>query len=188
MSGDITAVVLAGGLGRRMGGVDKGLQLLEGRPLVAWVLDRLRPQVSSILINANRNQDRYAAFGYPVVPDLVPDFAGPLAGLHAAMSLTEAPLVLCVPCDSPHLPPDLVARLSDALEQAQGELAVASDGEREHPVFCLARRELLPSLGDYLAAGERRLALWQGRHRKVVVRFDDAGAFANFNTLDDLRP
>ncbi len=186
MRTDITGVILAGGLGRRMGGVDKGLQLLRGKPLVEHVLERLLPQVSTVLINANRNLDRYREFGCPVLPDTIPDFAGPLAGLHAALSVATTPLVLTVPCDSPHLPLDLVVRLAAALEADKAELAVARDAERAHPVFCLARRELLPSLTAYLDSGERRLARWHGLQRTVAVNFDESGVFANFNTPEDL--
>ena len=114
---DVTGIVLAGGMGRRMGGVDKGLVELEGRPLVAHVLARLAPQVGALLINANQNRERYAAFGHPVVPDEVGGFAGPLAGLHAGMTHAATPYVATVPCDSPFLPPDLVLEVSRALDR-----------------------------------------------------------------------
>ena len=125
MTDGITGVILAGGLGRRMGGVDKGLQNLNGRPLVQWVLDRLTPQVDTVLISANQNLLRYGEFGCPVVPDRIPDFSGPLAGLHAALSQSTSPLLATVPCDSPFLPADLVQRLHSALETEGAELAVA---------------------------------------------------------------
>lgn len=186
MKETITGVILAGGLGRRMGGVDKGLQLLQGRPMVQWVLERLTPQVGTVLINANRNLEHYRAFGCPVLPDTIADFAGPLAGLHAALGAATTPLVVSVPCDSPYLPNDLVARLAAGLHAAGAELAVARDAERAHPVFCLARRELLPRLAAYLASGERRLARWHETLSTVEVMFEEPAAFANFNTLDDL--
>lgn len=186
----ITGVILAGGRGQRMGGVDKGLQLLHGRPLVAWVLERLAPQVDAVLINANRNGERYAAFGYPVVPDQVADFAGPLAGLHAALAAARTPWVVTVPCDSPHPPADLVARLAAALQDdrsGKAELAVARTAERLQPVFCLARRSLLPRLEAYLASGGRRPGEWFASLAVREVSFDDeAAAFGNINTLEQL--
>lgn len=184
---DITGVILAGGQGRRMGGVDKGLQDLQGRPMVQWVLERLAPQVGSVLINANQNLARYAEFGCPVLSDRIPDFAGPLAGLHAALLQAATPLIATVPCDSPFLPPDLVQRLHAALLADQAELAVACAGGRAHRAFCLARRELLPQLDAFLAAGERKLGLWHASLKLVEVNFDDeAEAFNNINTPEQL--
>lgn len=184
---DITGVILAGGQGRRMGGVDKGLQDLRGRPLVQWVLERLAPQVGSVLINANQNLPRYAEFGCPVLPDRIPDFAGPLAGLHAALAQTATPLIATVPCDSPFLPADLVQRLHAALAADNAELAVARAGGRVHRAFCLARRELLPKLDAFLAAGGRKVGLWHASLNAVEVAFDDeAAAFDNINTAEDL--
>lgn len=183
----ITGVILAGGLGRRMGGVDKGLQLLNGRPLVSHVIERLAPQVDELLINANQNGERYAAFGHPVVADRIPDFAGPLAGLHAAMSGATHPLVATAPCDSPFLPADLIFRLFSALTATGADLAVARTGEQTHPVFCLCRRELLPGLADFLARGERKMGLWHASLKVVEVAFDDeADAFENINTRAEL--
>jgi molybdopterin-guanine dinucleotide biosynthesis protein A len=180
---DITGVILAGGEGRRMGGADKGLQELHGRPLVQWVLERLAPQVHSVLISANRNLPRYAGFGCVVLPDRIPDFAGPLAGLHAALAQAATPLVASAPCDSPFLPADLVPRLHAALVADRAELAVARAGGRVHRVFCLARRELLPQLDAFLAAGERKVGLWHAALKLVEVDFDDeAAAFDNINT------
>ena len=144
----ISGVILAGGLGRRMGAVDKGLQAFRGRTLVEWAIARLQPQVAEILINANQNQDRYGSFGYKVISDLVPDYAGPLAGLHSALTSASRDLVLTVPCDSPFLPADLAQRLHSALRSASADVAVACTGTRAHPVFCLVRRSLLPHLSD----------------------------------------
>ena len=183
----VTGVVLAGGLGRRMGGVDKGLVNFRGQHLARLVADRLAPQVDELLINANRNADAYAAFGYPVIGDTFPDFAGPLAGLHAALAAARQPLVATAPCDSPFLPPDLVARLHQALVAADADLAVAVADGRLHPVFCLCRREVLPSLTAYLAAGGRKVMEWQAGVRRMEVPFADAHAFSNLNTPDDLR-
>lgn len=183
----VSGVILAGGLGRRMGGVDKGLQQLDGRPLVQWVLTRLAPQVDRVLINANRNLARYAEFGCPVLPDRFPDFAGPLAGLHAALSEAGSALVATVPCDSPFLPTDLVPRLYAALEAAGAELAVARTGDRVQRVFCLARRELLPRLDAFLASGGRKLGDWHATLNVAEVGFDDeAAAFSNLNTAQDV--
>ncbi len=183
----IAGVVLAGGLGRRMGGVDKGLRLLQGRPLVQWVLERLTPQVDEVLINANQNVDEYAAFGHPVVADRIPGYAGPLAGLHAALSTTALPLLATVPCDSPFLPDDLVARLHQALAEKRAELAVARTFEQAHPVFCLCRREVLPHLTEFLERGGRKIDQWYGTLKVVEVAFDDeAEAFSNINTLQEL--
>lgn len=183
----ITGVILAGGQGRRMGGVDKGLQVLNGRPMVQWVLDRLAPQVDTVLINANQNLARYSEFGCEVLPDRIPDFAGPLAGLHAALSHASSPLLVTVPCDSPFLPTDLVMRLRTALEAENAELAVARTGDRVHRAFCLARGELLPRLDAFLASGERKLGLWHASLRVVEIAFDDeAEAFSNINTPEEL--
>jgi len=183
----VTGVILAGGLGRRMGGVDKGLQNLNGRPMVQWVLARLAPQVDTVLINANQNLARYGEFGCEVLPDRIPDFAGPLAGLHAALSHATSPLLVTVPCDSPFLPTDLVARLRTALEAQDAELAVARAGDRAHRAFCLVRRELLPRLDAFLASGGRKVGLWHASLRVAEVAFDDeAESFSNINTPEEL--
>ena len=183
----VTGVILAGGLGRRMGGVDKGLQTLDGRPMVAWVVERLRPQVSELIINANQNAERYAALGHAVVADRIPGFAGPLAGLHAGLSLAKHDLVATAPCDSPFLPADLVERLRGALDSQGADLAVAKTFEQAHPVFCLCRRALLPDLTDFLAGGGRKIDLWYSRLASIEVSFDDqAEAFSNINTADEL--
>lgn len=180
---EITAVILAGGLATRLGGVDKGLQPLFGDPLVAHVLQRLRPQVESVLINCNRNAERYAGFGCPLVPDRIADFPGPLAGLHAAFEAAATPLVLTVPCDAPFLPADLAARLAAAL--ADGDAAVAASGRRE-PVFALYRRSLLPRLETFLTAGGRKVGQWQAELDCRTADFSDQPeAFRNLNSADD---
>jgi len=185
---EVTGIVLAGGQGRRMGGVDKGLVLLDGRPMVAHVLDRLRPQVAEILINANQNAERYAAFGDPVVPDAVGGFAGPLAGLHAGLSRASHDYVVTVPCDSPFLPADLVRRLGEALgAHKQTALAVAKTLDQPHPVFCLVRRGVLSHLAAFLDAGGRKIDAWYATLDVALVNFDDeADAFRNINTADEL--
>ena len=187
MSERITGVVLAGGLGRRMGGVDKGLQLLNGRPLVGHVVERLAPQVDELLINANQNGERYAAFGHRVVPDEIPEFAGPLAGLHAALSAAAHPLVATAPCDSPFLPADLISRLFSALTATGADLAVARTFDQPHPVFCLCKRDVLPHLTEFLASGGRKIDRWYATLKVVEVAFDDeADAFENINTREEL--
>ncbi len=183
----ITGVVLAGGLGRRMGGADKGLIAFAGKPMVVHVLERLGPQVDEILINANREIDRYSAFGYPVIPDEIEGFAGPLAGLHRGMCAANQPYVLTVPCDSPFLPADLASRLMQALQQADAELAVAKTGTQAHPVFCLCRTSLKNHLQSYLQSGGRKIDAWYGTLKVVEVAFDDQPqAFANINTIEEL--
>lgn len=187
MSDKITGVILAGGLGRRMGGIDKGLQELRGRPMAQWVVERLVPQVDELLINANQNGERYAAFGHRVVPDQIPDFAGPLAGLHAALSAAAHPLVATAPCDSPFLPADLIARLHAALTANSADLAVARTFEQAHPVFCLCKREVLPHLTGFLESGGRKIDRWYATLKVVEVAFDDeAEAFENINTREEL--
>ena len=183
----ITGVVLAGGLGRRMGSIDKGLQSLHQRPMVEWVIERLAPQVDELLINANQHVERYAAFGHPVVPDRIPGCAGPLAGLHAALASARHPLVATAPCDSPFLPRDLVARLLQALRTADAELAVARTFDQPHPVFCLCRQTVLPHLNAFLSGGGRRFERWYSTLNVVEVAFDDeAAAFTNINTREEL--
>ena len=184
---DVTGIVLAGGQGRRMGGVDKGLVDLAGAPMVAHVLARLAPQVGDVLINANQNLDRYRALGYPVVPDAVGGFAGPLAGLHAGMTEATREFVVTVPCDSPFLPRDLVARLRAKLDERGAQLAVAKTFDQPHPVFALVRRDLLPNLGAFLEGGGRKIDAWYAALVHVEVAFDDeADAFRNINTADEL--
>jgi molybdopterin-guanine dinucleotide biosynthesis protein A len=183
----ITGLVLSGGMGRRMGGVDKGLLELRGRPLADWVLERLRPQVDHVLISANQNMERYAAFGHLVVQDNIPGHAGPLAGLHAGLAAASTPLVATAPCDSPFLPDDLVSRLLAALNATGADLAVARTFEQQHPVFSLCRREVLPRLTQFLAGGERKVHRWHATLNVVEVAFDDeAGAFENINTREEL--
>jgi len=168
-----------------MGGVDKGLQTLRGRPMAAWVLERLAPQVTEIVINANQNLEAYAAFGHRVVPDAIGGFAGPLAGLHAGLSAVTHELAVTVPCDSPFLPTDLVARLRAAL--GANDLAVAKTGEQPHPVFSLVRRSVHAHLGAFLAGGGRKIDAWYASLKVVEVPFDDeADAFRNINTREEL--
>ena len=185
MSG-VTGVVLAGGQGSRMGGLDKGLVAFRGRPLVAHVIDRLGPQVDTVLINANRNPEGYSAFGHPVISDAIEGFAGPLAGFERGLAYAQTELVATVPCDSPFLPTDLVARLRAALEGQAADIAFARTGDQPHPVFCLMRRTVYGSLRQFLSAGERKIDRWTAKLALVEVAFDDAEAFANINTTGEL--
>ncbi|MEJ2060433.1 MAG: molybdenum cofactor guanylyltransferase MobA [Gammaproteobacteria bacterium] len=182
----ITAVVLAGGQGSRMGGVDKGLTRLDGQPMVSHVLHRLAPQTGRLLINANRNRTAYAALGYPVLGDRLDGYQGPLAGIACALAQIETPLLLTAPCDTPLLPDDLALRLFRGMQAGQAEIAVAFDGERVHPVCALLRRELAPSLDEYLNGGGRKIDLWYAQHATVGVDFSDRpDAFLNVNSPEE---
>lgn len=179
---DITGIVLAGGRAQRMGGVDKGLMQLAGKPMVAHVLAALGPQVATIIVNANRNLDQYAAFGYRIAADTIGDYYGPLAGMASAMEIATTKYVLTVPCDSPLMARDLVARLYQALIQGCADIGVAHDGERMHPVFALLQRGLLPSLQEYLQSGERKIDRWFARHQVAIAYFaDEPETFINVN-------
>ena len=181
----VTGIVLAGGQGRRMGGVDKGLQLLHGKPMVAHVLARLGPQVDELLINANQNLAEYEMLGHRVVPDAIGGFAGPLAGLHAGLCAASHPLALTAPCDSPFLPLDLFSRLRKALNE--NELAVARTGDQAHPVFALVRRSVIKNLERFLEGGGRKIDAWYASLKVIEVSFDDeADAFRNINTREEL--
>jgi molybdopterin-guanine dinucleotide biosynthesis protein A len=183
----VTGLILAGGQGRRMGGVDKGLQPLRGRPLVAWVLERLKPQVAEVLINANQNQAEYAKLGCRVIGDEIGGFAGPLAGLHAGLKANVHPFLVTVPCDSPFLPTDLVRRLHAALVASHADLAVAKTGQQPHPVFSLVRESLLHHLTEFLEGGGRKIDAWYASLKVIEVAFDDQPeAFSNINTREDL--
>jgi molybdopterin-guanine dinucleotide biosynthesis protein A len=184
---NVTGIILAGGMGQRMGGVDKGLLALHGKPLITHVLNRLEPQVDEVLINANREIEAYVALGKPVISDIVTGFAGPLAGLHCGMTHATHPLVATVPCDSPFFPTDLVSRLFKALEARHADLAVARIGPNPQPVFCLCYTSLLPNLARFLQDGGRKIGAWQASLNTVEVAFDDnAEAFANINTPEEL--
>jgi molybdopterin-guanine dinucleotide biosynthesis protein A len=188
---DITGLILAGGRGSRMGGVDKGLQNHRGMPLALHALLRLQPQVGELLINANRNLAAYESFGVPVWPDVQADFAGPLAGFMAGMEHAATPWLVSVPCDSPEFPEDLVARLAQAASDADAEIAVPVTLEegvrRTQPVFCLMQTQLLESLVAYIQGGGRKIDAWTAQHRVVEVPFEDSRAFFNANTLAELQ-
>ncbi len=170
-----------------MGGVDKGLRELHGKPMAAAVIARFAPQVDELLINANQNAEIYAQFGYRVIPDMIGGYAGPLAGLHAALASATHELVATAPCDSPFLPLDVVARLYTAMKTSDAQLTVAKTGDQPHPVFCLCRRDVLPHLEQFLAAGGRKIDAWYATLKVVEVAFDNvADAFSNINSPQEL--
>jgi molybdopterin-guanine dinucleotide biosynthesis protein A len=188
---DITGLILAGGRGSRMGGVDKGLQAHLGMPLAMHALLRLSPQVGEVLINANRNLAAYESMGAPVWPDALPDYPGPLAGFLAGLEHCATPYLVTVPCDSPQFPEDLVARLAERLDIEGAEIAIAAtreDGElRLQPVFCLMNATVVESLIRFTGTGQRKIDAWTATLRHVAVEFDDARAFINANTVAELR-
>jgi molybdopterin-guanine dinucleotide biosynthesis protein A len=192
---DVTGVILAGGRGSRMGGADKGLQNFRGMPMAMYTLMRLAPQVSEIMINANRNLAAYESFGVPVWPDGLSDFAGPLAGFLTGLEQCETEYLVTVPCDTPLFPQDLVARLGEALERDGADIAMAAareeDGQlRSQPVFSLMKRDLMESLVVFTHGGGRKIDAWTAQHKTVLVPFDregdDPSAFFNANTLAEL--
>lgn len=197
---DITGLILAGGRGSRMGGVDKGLQNFNGMPLALHTLMRLQLQVGTVMINANRNLSAYESFGAEVWPDVLTDYAGPLAGFLTGLERCETSYMVTVPCDTPRFPLDLVARLAAALEREGAEIAMAAGPEadaqgqtqvRTQPVFCLLKVELLESLTRFTQGGGRKIDAWTAQHKTVIVPFGQAGddplAFANANTLAELK-
>ncbi len=196
----ITGLILAGGRGSRMGGVDKGLQNFNGMPMALHTLMRLAPQVGEVMVNANRNLSAYESLGVSVWPDASADFAGPLSGFLVGLEHCETPYLLTVPCDSPRFPLDLAQRLGDALAANNADIAMAAAPEtnaqgevqvRTQPVFCLLRRELLESLVRFTHSGGRKIDAWTAQHHTVVVPFDatsdDRLAFCNVNTLQELQ-
>jgi molybdenum cofactor guanylyltransferase len=191
----VTGLILAGGRGSRMGGVDKGLQNFNGMPLALATLMRLQPQAGAVMINANRNLAAYESFGVPVWPDALPDYAGPLAGFLTGLEHCETPWLVTVPCDTPLFPLDLVARLATVAQVQDAEIAMAAAREhdgaiRTQPVFCLLRVELLESLVQFTHSGGRKIDAWTAQHRTAVVPFDTPAdpprAFFNANTIAEL--
>lgn len=181
-----SAIVLAGGRATRLGGIDKALVPLAGRPLLAHVLEHLAPQVDDIVINCNRNEDAMASFGHPLIGDQLADYAGPLAGIAAALPYCRHDTVLVVPCDTPFLPRDLRTQLAAALKP-DTDLVITHDGKRLQPLFMLLRRRLAESLNDYLAAGERKVEIWCMRQKTAIARYENPGAFINLNTPEELQ-
>ncbi len=197
---DITGLILAGGRGSRMGGVDKGLQNFNGMPMALHTLMRLQMQVGQVMINANRNLAAYESFGAEVWPDVLADYPGPLAGFLTGLERCETPYMVTAPCDSPRFPLDLVERLAEAMDREQAEIAMAAAPEKDEqgevkvrtqPVFCLLRIELLESLVQFTQGGGRKIDAWTAQHKTVIVPFDRPGddplAFANANTLAELK-
>jgi molybdenum cofactor guanylyltransferase len=188
---DITGLILAGGRGSRMGGVDKGLQNHHGMPLAMHALLRLQPQVGHAMINANRNLGAYESMGVPVWPDATSDYPGPLAGLLVGLERCETPYLVTVPCDTPNFPLDLVERLAAALERDDAQIAMAATREhgelRAQPVFCLLQSMLMENLAQFMHAGERKIDRWTAQHRCAIVEFDDPAAFFNANTVQELQ-
>ena len=184
---DTTVVILAGGQARRMGGEDKGLIRLGDRPLIEYIIAALKHQAGTLIINANRHHADYARYGFAVVADEEAGFRGPLAGMASALTRIDTDYMATVPCDSPFIPPDLVARLLEALLREAADISVAHDGRRMQPVFCLLKRSLGPALNDYLGAGGRKIDHWFARHKLACADFSDRpGAFANINTPLDI--
>ena len=184
----ISAVILAGGKARRMGGQDKGLQILGKQSLIQHVINRLQPQIHDISINANRSQTEYAKFGFPVFSDELPDFQGPLSGMLTALEKTKSDFILFTPCDTPFFPMNLLDKLKSAVKNDRTLIAYACDEEREHPVFCLISVQLKEKLRHYLASDERRLLQFMKENDGISVKFTkEEGNFENFNTLDDLK-
>lgn len=187
MNARITGIILAGGMARRMGGKDKGLIKVAGKPLVEHAIAALRPQVSSLIINTNRNLDSYRVYGLPMVVDSIAGFNGPLTGMASCMCVVDSSLMVTVPCDSPNLPADLVQRMYNGLIEQQAEISVAHDGEYIQPVFALMYTDLLDSLLGFLNRGERKISRWYDEHNVATVDFSDKPeAFININTPDDI--
>lgn len=187
---DVTGLILAGGRGSRMGSVDKGLKPFRGKPMVLHAIERLSPQVGSVLINANQNLDVYEDFGVPVYSDEIQGFAGPLAGLQTGLLHCSSPFLVTVPCDSPFFPLDLVSKLRAALVDQNADLSVAltgsGDEEQPHPVFCLVRSSLLPHLTEFLQSGQRKIDKWYASLKLARVHFANEDAFSNINTVEEL--
>jgi molybdopterin-guanine dinucleotide biosynthesis protein A len=183
----ITGIILAGGLARRMGGADKGLIPFLDKPMIAHVIDQLKPQVKHILINANREIETYESLGLLVIQDQIAGFAGPLAGLHIGMKHAKTDFVLSVPCDSPLLPNNLAIQLMNALQENNSDIAIAKTGQQTHPVFCLCRTDLVLDLEKFLNNGGRKVEEWQKKHDITTVDFENQSmAFSNINTIDEL--
>ena len=184
---NITAVILAGGKGQRLGGQDKGLVKYKNKALIEHVIQRIQPQVKKLLINANRNIEKYQAFGFPVINDEMSDFQGPLAGFAIAMKAAKTDYIVTLPCDGPLLPLDLVSRLADKLKDNTQSIAIAHNGDRLQPVYAMIPVVLIDSLEDYLDNGDRKIDLWYAEQKTCLVDFSDqAKAFFNINKKEDL--
>ncbi len=186
----ITGLILAGGRGTRMGSVDKGLQILNGKPMVFHIIQRLSPQVGSLMISANQNLEAYRKFGYPVLPDEIGGYEGPLAGLQTGLRHTQTPYLITAPCDGPFLPEDFVSKLWHGMKSQYADVAVATSGdgenERTQPVYCLLKTSLLSEIENYLRSGQRKMDGWYASRNVAKIHFEDETAFRNINTLDEL--
>ncbi len=184
----VTGVILAGGMGRRMQGADKGLVVLQQAEMISWVIDTLRPSVAEVVINANRNLDDYKKYAVQVVPDSIDGYQGPLAGFEAGMSVAKTQWIYTCPCDSPMQSPLLLPHMFNSVTSNEAEIGVASDGNRTHPVFSLVKTDLLQSLRSYLASGERKIDRWFAQHKLVEVDCSEfKQSFVNINTEEDLK-
>lgn len=185
---NITAVILAGGRGSRLGGQDKGLLEFAGRPIIEHILEAISPQAGAVIINANRNLQHYSKYGQPVISDEMADYQGPLAGFAAALAASSTDYIMTIPCDGPFVPADLIARMSRAMLDQHAELAVAHDGQRMQPVYALIPRTLESSLQQFLDSGDRKIDRWYALHTSALADFSDvADTFFNINTDDDRR-
>lgn len=184
---DITGVILAGGQARRMEGQDKGLVLLNNKPMIEYVIEAIKPQVGTLLINVNRNIEQYETYGFDIIPDDLSGYCGPLAGMASALNKTKTTYMLTAPCDSPFISNDLAQRLVDSLESESSDISVAHNGDRMQPVFCLIKKELLSSMTDFLDEGERKIDKWFKRHKLSIADFSDIPkTFDNLNTHADI--
>jgi molybdopterin-guanine dinucleotide biosynthesis protein A len=183
----ITGLILAGGQGSRMGGVDKGWVNYQGAPLIQHAISALAPQVTELCISANRELARYQQLGYIVVEDIIKDFAGPLAGIHAGLAQASTDWVATIPVDSPHISQDLVAKLVACQQQTEAEVIFASDGEFPQPVFLLLQKSLLASLATQLNSGDGKIMRWVKQQKHAECVFTDKRLFENKNSPDDLK-
>ena len=184
----ITGVILAGGQARRMGGQDKGLIILNNKPMIEYIIDVFKPQTPKLIINANRNHEIYSQYGLEIVADELSGFCGPLAGMASALQTIESDYMVTAPCDSPFIPTDLVQRLAETLQDNSTEISVAHDGNRIQPVFCMMKSSLKQSLNDYLLAGERKIDRWFEQHKYAIANFSDVPeTFDNINTPEDVQ-
>ncbi len=185
---EITGVILAGGQARRMEGKDKGLILLNEKPMIEYVINILKPQVGNLIINANRNYEKFSKYGFKIISDELSGFCGPLAGMASALNIIGTRYLLTVPCDSPFISDNLAQRLITALETEDADISVAHDGERLQPVFCLIKKELLSSITDFLDKGERKIDKWFSQHHVAIADFSDIPrSLDNLNTYNDIK-
>ncbi len=187
VAGKVTGIILAGGKARRMGGQDKGLIHLAQKPMIEYVLNAIQPQVDDIIINANRNQAIYKAYGFPVVADQIEGYCGPLAGMASGLQAANTPFVVTVPCDSPLIPDDLVQKLYSTMQDEDAEICTAHSSGRMQPVFTIMKTEVLPSMLEFLNNGERKIDKWFEKHHLAIADFSDqAETFININSEEEL--